>query len=253
MIIQIEYNETVYQCNLSKPIDISIPVGQVKCFYATDYETKPYVSGDFIGSVKAGAPVNFYDVLLNPHGNGTHTECLGHITVEQESVNQHLKQFHFVASLASIPLTKIDNGDHIITKEALEKNCLTPMPEALVLRTLPNHNDKETTDYSGTNPPYIDKEAMCFLVEHGVKHLLLDLPSVDREEDDGVLQAHHIFWNVEGTVASEYSRKDCTITELIYVPSTVDDGLYLLNIQIPSIELDAAPSKPVLYKLDKAD
>ncbi len=249
MIIKTNYNEKEYQCDLMKPLDISIPLGQVKCFYSTDFETRPYVSGDFIGSVKAGAPVNFFDVQLNPHGNGTHTECLGHITLEQESVNQKLKQFHFIAKVVSVAISKLDNGDEVISQEGLQNACTDILPEAIIIRTQPNNATKLTADYSGTNPPYLERAAMEFLVNQGVKHLLLDLPSVDREEDDGKLQAHHIFWNVGDRVAKDDSRKDCTITELIFVPDTIEDGLYLLNIQIPSIELDAAPSKPVLYLL----
>ncbi len=251
MKISINLEGKNYQCDLANPIDISIPIGQVKCFYSTDFKVSPYTADEFIGSVKEGAPVNFFDVQMNPHGNGTHTECLGHITKAQESVNDHLKQFHFLASLVSVDLEELDNGDSVISLENLMIACHDNIPEAIIIRTLPNDDAKLTKDYSGTNPPYLTSEAMTFLVESGVKHLLLDLPSVDREVDDGILAAHHIFWKVQGNEADKDSRFDCTITEMIYVPNEVLDGLYLLNIQIPSMQLDAAPSKPVLYALHK--
>ncbi len=38
-------------------------------------------------------------------------------------------------------------------------------------------------------------------------------------------------------------------TELIFVRDEVEDGSYLLNLQIASFENDASPSKPVLYKI----
>ena len=253
MIIQTTYNKSSFRCDLSKPIDLSIPVGQVRCFYATEFKTSPYKSGDFVGAVSAGAPVNFFDVQMNPHGNGTHTECLGHITTAQENISDKLLQFHFFAQLVSVPVTKINNEDKVITKEALAAACPAELPEALVIRTLPNDELKLTADYSGTNPPYLELGAMAFLVESGVRHLLLDLPSVDREEDEGKLAAHHLFWNIVDKSAKDNSRADCTITELIYVPTQVRDGLYLLNIQIPSLPLDAAPSKPVLYQLENIE
>ena len=81
--------------------------------------------------------------------------------------------------------------------------------------------------------------------ESGIKHLLVDLPSVDKEKDDGELLAHHAFWDVHGT-----PRLDATITEMIYVPHEVADGSYILNLQIPSFDNDAAPSKPILYAID---
>ena len=249
MIIQLNYNNHSYHCDLTQPLDIAIPMGQVKCFYATDFKASPYTAGAFIGAVKSGAPVNFFDVQLSPHGNGTHTECLGHITTKQESINDQLKQFHFIAQLISVPLLKKIDGDQIITKVALQAAYAYQLPEAIIIRTLPNNSSKLTTDYSGTNPPYLEHAAMEYLVNNKVKHLLLDLPSVDREEDEGQLLNHRQFWKVTGKIALKESRKNCTITEMIYVPNEIEDGLYLLNIQIPAMPLDAAPSKPVLYKL----
>ena len=251
MKIQLMHQQAAYQCNLAEPLDLSIPVGQVKCFYAKDFVAEPYVSGDFVGSVKAGASINFYEIQMNPHGHGTHTECLGHITEQQESIQEQLKQFHFIAQLISVPLTQKPDGDQLISKAALLAACPEPLPEALIIRTLPNSNRKLTADYSGSNPPYLEAGIMDYLVYQKVKHLLLDLPSVDKESDGGKLLNHRRFWNVEGHQAIDDSRKDCTITELIFVPDEIKDGLYLLNIQIPSIRLDAAPSKPVLYKMSK--
>ena len=244
MEIQISYKNKDYTSNLNEPIDISIPVGNVKCFFAPDAKMTPFESGDFVGAVKAGAPVNFFDVVFNPHGNGTHTECLGHITKQQQSVNQELQKFHFISQLVTVKFETKKNNDQIIALKNLREELPKDLPEALIIRTSPNRNSKLTKDYSGTNPPYLEAKAMEFLVKKGVKHLLIDLPSVDRELDDGVLEAHHIFWNIKGR-----PRKDCTITELIFVPNTVEDGLYLLNIQIAPLELDASPSKPVIYKL----
>jgi hypothetical protein len=83
-----------------------------------------------------------------------------------------------------------------------------------------------------------------YLAERGIKHILIDLPSVDREVDGGKLSAHKEFWKFPSSI-----RKEATITELIFVSDSIADGLYLLNLQIASLEMDASPSKPVLYKL----
>ena len=76
----------------------------------------------------------------------------------------------------------------------------------------------------------------------GVKHLLIDLPSVDRESDGGVLAFHHAFWEVPNNPNHER-----TITEMVYVPTEIKDGNYLLNLQMAPFENDASPSRPVLY------
>ena len=249
MIIDIIHNEITYNCDLSKPLDISIALGKVRCFYAEDVRITPFESGCFIGSVKNGAPVNFYNVFFNPHGNGTHTEGLGHITLDQEHISSCLKKYHFIAKVVSVDLETLSNGDQVITGQEMKRKCQNDLPEALVIRTLPNSNKKLRMDYSGSNPPYLSSEAMEYIVEYGVLHLLLDLPSVDREDDGGKVQNHRIFWKVKETEADESSRLNATITELIFVPSSLEDGLYMINIQVPSIGMDAAPSKPVLYRL----
>tara|TARA_B100000497_G_C7684717_1_gene414773 strand:- start:663 stop:1430 length:768 start_codon:yes stop_codon:yes gene_type:complete len=251
MNIDIRHNEILYSCDLSKPMDLSIPIGKVKCFYAEDVKMSPYVSGEFVGSVKVGSPVNFYNVFFNPHGNGTHTEGVGHITVDQESIMDCLTKFHFIAKVVSVELEKVASGDQIVTVKELRSKCNDNIPESLIIRTLPNSKKKQNMDYSGSNPPYLSKEAMQYIVEKGVKHLLLDLPSVDREDDGGKVENHKIFWNIKSNKADDKSRINSTITELIYVPASVKDGLYLMNLQVPSIILDAAPSKPVLYYLEK--
>ncbi|MCB0549260.1 MAG: cyclase family protein [Phaeodactylibacter sp.] len=250
MWITFQHQGRYYRANLSKPLDIAIPLREgletVNCFYAPPMETSPVVAGDFVGSTAQGGPLNFLNVRLNPHGNGTHTECVGHIAKEPYTINQSLKQFHFPALLVSIFPTKTDGGDRVIFREQLEEAMTeTPAVEALLLRTLPNDELKLRTNYSGANPPYVHHEAIRFLVEKGIRHLLLDLPSVDREEDGGKLLAHRAFW-----AYPEAPRTNCTITELIFVNNSIKDGLYLLNIQIASFEIDVSPSKPVLYELE---
>jgi kynurenine formamidase len=109
---------------------------------------------------------------------------------------------------------------------------------------LPNTKEKLSRQYSHTNPPYFTEEAMMYLVENEVLHLLVDLPSVDKEKDDGALLAHKAFWGIGQTL-----RPQATITEFIYVSHKIIDGEYLLELQLAPFENDASPSRPVLYQL----
>lgn len=248
MQIELNYKNKRYHANLAQPIDISIPLREgletVNCFYAPPMETTPVVAGDFIGSTAQGGAVNFLNVKLNPHGNGTHTECVGHIATEPYTINEALENFHFFAKLVSIYPQKTVTGDRVIFQEQLATALGDDVPEAVIIRTMPNDDLKLRTNYSGANPPYMHHEAVAWLVEQGVEHLLIDLPSVDREEDGGKLLAHRAFWRYPDKI-----RTKSTISELIYVRNFVKDGLYLLNIQIASFEIDVSPSKPVLYAL----
>ncbi len=250
MIIQTKIGNKIYTSDLARPLDISIPLEEgletVNCFHAPAMSTSPVVAGDFVGSTRQGGLLNFLNVKINPHGNGTHTECVGHISKEVYTINQCLKRFWFLAEVISVFPTRMDNGDRVVTRRELE-NCWEKKDvEALVIRTLPNDDLKKKTNYSGANPAYFDADAITFIVDQGVDHLLVDLPSVDREEDGGKLASHKTFWNYPQNPITHR-----TISELIYVPNHVADGTYLINIQIASFELDVSPSKPVLYALDE--
>ncbi|HJY14231.1 MAG TPA: cyclase family protein, partial [Flavobacterium sp.] len=122
--------------------------------------------------------------------------------------------------------------------------------EALIIRTLPNQAAKKSRKYSNTNPPYLSEEAAIFIRESEIQHLLIDLPSVDKEHDEGKLLAHKAFWNVKDTHnINKDARFEATITEMIFVSDEIQDGDYILNLQIASFENDASPSKPILYKI----
>lgn len=241
------------EIDLSKPIDISIPLSNTDKNPIAWYIEKPVIEpvkfGDWVGKVSEGSSTNFNNIFFNPHGHGTHTECLGHITREFYSINQCLQQFFFLAELISIEPQKI-NEDLVITKAQIESALNGNTTEAIVIRTLPNAETKKSKNYSYSNPPYLDEAAATFIREYGIKHLLIDLPSVDREEDEGKLLAHKAFWNVKDvTSLNAAARLDCTITEMIFVNDAIKDGSYILNLQIASFENDASPSKPVLYAI----
>jgi kynurenine formamidase len=243
-----------FKIDLSKPIDISLPLSNTDANPIAWYIEKPVIEPvtfeNWKGKVSEGSSTNFNNIFFNPHGHGTHTECLGHITNDFYSINQCLKQFFFMAELVSISPEE-RNDDFVITKSQIKNSLNGKTPEAIIIRTLPNNSNKKSKNYSHTNPPYVLEEAANYIREIGIKHLLIDLPSVDREEDEGKLLAHKAFWNVKNTtVLNEDARLDCTITELIFVEDSVSNGTYLLNLQIASFENDASPSKPVLYVID---
>jgi len=243
-----------YSADLSKPLDISIPLSAYgpRAWYVDPLKIEPVRTDQFTGSVAEGGAVNFRDIHFNPHGHGTHTESVGHIDHKVTSVNSILNQYFFSAQLITIEPKIVttsesefrQRGDRIVTKEQIEALLNHPITEALILRTLPNSPDKKSMEYSGTNPTYLEPECLSFLREIGIKHLLLDLPSVDREVDGGELNAHRKFW-----FSGHDDDQDCTITEMVFVEDHIKDGIYLLNLQTAPFENDATPSRPVLFEL----
>ena len=248
MIASIFHKGKNYNVYFYQPIDISIPLSSdkncVSAWYVNPMKLEAVENGDWIGDVNKGGSVNFRNITFNPHGNGTHTECVGHISKEFITINTSLKKFMFLAEVITILPTQLENGDFVITKKQFEIALDGAKPEAIAIRTLSNGLNKLTTQYSNTNPPYILEDAILYLNEIGVEHLLIDLPSVDKENDEGKLLAHHAFWQYPNN-----TQMQKTITEFIYVPNESLDGNYILNLQIASFENDASPSKPVLYKV----
>jgi kynurenine formamidase len=247
MHIQVAQGNKTYKADLDAPLFISIPLKfnqpGPNCFYAPMPEATPVRAGDFVGSIDEGGLLNFMNLRINPHGNGTHTECQSHIYPGSLTVHDCLDRSFFLARLISVYPTRRVDGDLVIGASSL---MLEPDPgvEALIIRTLPNDVSKNDRPYSGTNPPYLSEDAVKEIVRMGYRHLLVDVPSLDREEDGGQLLAHKAFWREENM---ETSKK--TVTELIFVPNEIKDGLFLLSIQIAHFVLDVSPSRVALYDL----
>ena len=250
MKLTLEKDGRRYSFQTEKGMDLSISMNPngPRAWYVEPMRIEPVRTEQFLGSVAEGGAVNFRDVYFNPHGHGTHTENVGHIIDTDVPVVKSVDSSHYFAKLVTVVLMRQDamqgatQGDWVINEESLLGMDLKV--EALIIRTKPNDHSKVQRQYSGTNFPYLTIGAMQRIVDAGVQHLLIDLPSVDREEDGGALAAHHLFWNVPSN--PNFQK---TITEFIYVPNEIMDGRYILNLQVSNFANDAAPSRPMLFDL----
>lgn len=252
-----------------KSLDISIPLDfygeQPNAFGVEKAASTPCESGSLVGDTRRGGSCNFEQITLIPHCNGTHTECVGHITNERISVQDCLKDAFILSNLISIEPEKVfetgetyvvelNENDKLITRKSMENRkwkMENGNVSGLIIRTIPNNESKLNKTYLEEIPPFFSTEAMEFINEIGVKHLLVDLPSIDRIYDEGKLSNHRIFWNIEQGKfeINDESFVNKTVTELIYVPDEIEDGLYLLNLQIASFVADASPSRPLIFSL----
>jgi kynurenine formamidase len=236
--------------------DISIPLKfggpQPSAYGVEPASANACEYGSLVGDTRRGGSCNFEQITLIPHCNGTHTECVGHITNERISVRDCLVDVMMPAQLVSVE-PELRDGDLVISTKSLQRvkpPATAGGTDSLIIRTLPNDDGKLSRTYDANNiPPYFAADAMEYIVECEFKHLLVDLPSIDRLFDEGKLVNHRIFWNVapRSFEVNAASRITSTITELIYVPGEVADGEYLLNLQIAPFDADAAPSRPVLF------
>jgi arylformamidase len=276
MILSFQIDNQNYQINSDHSVDLSIPLDfygeQPNAFGVEKAVSKPCEAGSLIGDTRRGGSCNFEQITFIPHCNGTHTECVGHITRERISVRDCLKDAFISSVLISVEPenafqtsetypVELNENDRLITRKAIEKKLERLVEknsqsairnlQSLIVRTLPNNESKKSRAYLENIPPFFSTEAMRLIVEKGFEHLLVDLPSIDRTFDEGKLSNHRIFWNVEqgSFETNRESRTNNTITELIYVANEIEDGFYFLNLQIASFVADAAPSRPLLFEI----
>ncbi|WP_457652087.1 cyclase family protein [Rhodocaloribacter sp.] len=269
MTLTVTAGNRTYRVDLADGIDLALPLDfhgpQPNAYGVPRAEARTYEDGGFVGDVRRGGGCNFEEYRLIPHCHGTHTEGVGHIAARRIPVHTILDRSLFPATLVTLaPEDALASGeaydpapapaDRFLTRAGLEAALEDADPdflEALVIRTLPNDPDKRFRDYMRAPPPFFSLDAMRFVVNLGVRHLLLDLPSVDRTFDEGKLSAHHVFWGVpQGSHevdARAFSRN--TITEMIFVDDAVPDGRYLLSLHVAPFVADAAPSRPWLFPL----
>ncbi len=244
MWIQFEHAENNVRIDANVFFDLSIAIGKrnnVNCYYLDDPDFTYFESPEFTGSLEKGGSVNCEKISLYPHASGTHTECALHV-VKVDFDMRHVEIPPFMMCRLVSVLPSEVNNDRVIDKleEVIFQNFENYT--AIIIRTLPNETNKQHRNYSGSNPPYFEPELLTRLREAGYKHILCDLPSIDKESDEGRLSAHKN-WFLENGKA----YNDRTITELIFIRDEIKDGSYALSIQRPSIETDAVPSRILIY------
>ena len=260
MKINIEHNIKTYQIDSDDGVSISIPVQfnqneHPKFYDESNPEKKYYKSNGIEYNVDQNAGCNVPLITMNIHCSGTHTETAAHV-IKDSCFISDISNLNFIpATLVSITPesninedyhVKINANDQIITKKSLEK-CFESNDEfsdCLIIRTLPNSDDKKNRNYNEDPHPFLSNDAILFLKKRRVKHIVIDTPSIDRFDDGGQLENHKIFFkNVDGSINKN------TITELAFIPNDCIEGKYFICIGIPKFKLDAAPSNPIIYKV----
>eukprot|EP01100_Stratorugosa_tubuloviscum_P008886 TRINITY_DN3714_c0_g1_i2.p1 TRINITY_DN3714_c0_g1~~TRINITY_DN3714_c0_g1_i2.p1 ORF type:complete len:221 (+),score=86.40 TRINITY_DN3714_c0_g1_i2:39-701(+) len=200
--------------SVSKPFDLSIHINpndqnkQVNAFNLPRAVKQTFQCGNFIADVSQGGSINCDQISLWPHANGTHTECVGHVTSQKITIEQALQAIGgviFVPALIisiepqPIHLTQDlypaihQNEELVISKQLIEtaiinatfqfSQSIISSIKAIIIRTLPNDDSKKNRIYQNNNAPYFTPAATSYLRNNhfSFQHILVDLPSLDRE------------------------------------------------------------------------
>jgi len=266
----------------SQPVDISISVrGHVGEFTVEAFGLDPtgQPKATEVCQAYGGIGVNCTSIEFNPHANGTHTECVGHvaeqkrfyvedcfpgiiqgacllISVEPVQVGENSNQPE------SIIYSALEKGDRVISgellREAIEKTLESKgfseqdCPRILIVRTLPNDFEKYPTANHSVNWPYFTCDAIQVLDQFQIQHLLVDTPSLDRHPDGGKVESHKHFWAVASD-SFQSARKNRSLTELCCIPDPLRDDIYFIILSLSSFAfLDAVPSRPILFPLEES-
>ena len=83
-VMYFEHQGRRLAADLADPLPIAVPLdfdGPQPGFHgAPAAASRPLRGGNFIGDTREGGSCNCDQVTLVPHCNGTHTECVGHLT-----------------------------------------------------------------------------------------------------------------------------------------------------------------------------
>jgi len=267
MILTAEHNGKRYNVDTTKFHDLSIPYdfeGDQPNFYDVDRgSVKPFDSGDRKWATKLGAGCNVMEIALNVHCTGTHTETVGHLSQNPVPIRNVLTDVLFPAGLITVAPIKyaptpkryhvpVNDDELVIDRPAIELGLSSAElsgVSALIIRTLPNDQSKLSRRYTKNPAPFFTHGAMELISERGFRHLIVDLPSVDRADDGGILGNHRIFWGLDmDAPVNPETPSTRTITEMAYIPDELVDGLYFLSLQIPGLLLDAAPCRPLVCR-----
>lgn len=257
MAIELTLGGRRYRATAPVASDIALPLSfdgrGPRAFGAPPAQAGPLSVGAFNGRVAGGASCNASVLTVTPHGNGTHTESVAHLVEDGPAVPALLSGGWMPAWLASVDVPAGAIGAPLL-KPGLDA-ARAAGAAALIVRTRPNTSDKMQRDYAGgAAPAFFDEAAARAVADAGIEHWLVDLPSLDRLDDPG-LPAHRAFFGLPAGArrVRDARRRRCTVTELVYAPDELADGLYLLDLQVPRWQLEAVPSRPLLLAAESIE
>lgn len=170
-------------------------------FYLSKFTSQPAVVGSFVGDTQKGGSCNVPIYTFTPH-NLTHVETPSHIKHGAKNLKDYPPGF-FTDIAHVVNLTTEDFPNNYILPQHLPEQ-LHPICSSFIFKTSASE-ENPAKNYSGTDPLSFHPDTMREIVSRWprVKMILIDLPSVDKEDDGGKLLAHRNFFGLDDSPEGE--------------------------------------------------
>ena len=165
---------------------------------------------------------------------------MGHITADRRLISEITIAPLLPATMVSVAPVLLSSTDEAaaattamsviscaLLERALADVTVAGFDQALVLRCVAAPDASRA--WSGTNPPYLTREAIDLLSRGPYQHLITDLPSLDREDDGGGVPNHRAWWGLAAgaSKSSEARFAQRTVTEMAFIAPDHPDGPWL--------------------------
>ena len=223
-------------------------------------------AGQFVGDVNRGGSCNVDILSYVPHGL-THLETSAHVLSPDANppTVKDIPMEHLSGIVYLIDLTHLgaEPGQQVPWKEVeikLEKNKLPISMLALKTKAslLPadyNFSDKDFLSLAAETAKGIHDYRVSIpgssLVEYCIRCLILDLPSIDPERDEGKLLAHRQFFGLPLTGHKGMDNERRAIVELAWF-GDLEEGYYHVVITPPRFQANAVSTGIVFQPLEEA-
>ncbi|MCP4727166.1 MAG: hypothetical protein GY863_19165 [bacterium] len=231
----------------------------VNSFFISPPSRETYeVPGQFTGDVDGGGVCNV-EIISSAAHNTTHIETSSHvlsygsnpITVDEIPV-ENLSGLLYLIDLTEI---QAESGKAIKWIDIERKLLEITLPVTMLGIKTQGSVLPEDYDFSGQDFLHLAPEAAKAIhdfriMNNTIECLMLDLPSIDRENDQGKLLAHRNYFGIPETGHSGTDTEKRTIVELAYFAG-LDEGYYYAVITPPRFQTNAMTTGLLLWELNE--
>jgi len=243
--------------NVSREVRFRPETVSTGSFYLPKPKLETFRSGDqFIGDVDKGGSCNVDIITYVPH-NVTHAETSSHVTRYGENAvtlnkipAEYLTGIALLIDLSDLP----DEPGSLISRQHIESKLeQNNLPITMLAVKTGASGLPADYDFSGKNYMAVTPEAAAAVHDYSpgdsrIDCLLLDLPSIDPEEDEGKLSAHRAIFGLPETGHDMTDAEMRLLVELADF-SALEEGYYYVVITLPRFETNAAAAGIVFRTL----